>query len=83
MNKIIYFSAAWCGQCKVVKPMVVNYCNANGIELDVVDAEDESAEGMIAEYNVRNLPTIVLLKDGAFLKRGVGLSGWNEIKALL
>lgn len=76
MRKIIYISAEFCGQCHVVLPKVREYCTDNGIELTVLDAEEDN----IDSYNVRNIPVIIFYKDGEEISRGVGMDGWNNVR---
>jgi len=68
--KYLKFEASWCGACKMVQPQL-NKVSAEGITVEKIDAE--SNNDMVVEYNVRNLPTVVLIDDsGKELYRTVG-----------
>ena len=68
--KYLKFEASWCGACKMVQPQL-NKVSAEGITVEKIDAE--SNNDMVVEYNVRNLPTVVLVDDsGKELYRTVG-----------
>ena len=58
--KYLKFEAGWCGACKMVQPQL-NKVAAEGIVVEKIDAE--SNNDLIVEYNVRNLPTVVLVDD--------------------
>lgn len=75
--RLIYFGASWCGQCRVLKPQVQSFCKEKGIEMIEYDAEEN--EDKAADYNVRNLPTIIV-EDGELAIRAIGIDGWNSLK---
>lgn len=58
--KYLKFEANWCGACKMVQPQL-NKVAAEGITVEKINAEF-SAE-MVTEYNVKNLPTVILVDD--------------------
>ncbi len=58
--KYLKFEADWCGVCKMVKPQLRKVSEA-GITVEAVNAE-YSAE-LVTEYNVKNLPTVILVDD--------------------
>ena len=68
--KYLKFEASWCGACKMVQPQL-NKVSAEGITVDKIDAEANN--DLVAEYNIRNLPTVVLVDDsGKEFYRTVG-----------
>lgn len=75
--KIIYFGATWCGQCHVLKPQVQAFCKEKNIELVEYDAEKD--EDKAEEYNIRNLPTVIV-ENGEQTMRATGLAQWNQLK---
>lgn len=56
--KILKFSASWCSPCKTLKTLL------NGFDIfEIEDTDvDENPEKTL-EYNVRNVPTLVLIDD--------------------
>ena len=68
--KYLYFSATWCGACKMIKPQLKKVEEA-GIEVTNYDAEQDYA--ISSSYNIRNLPTLILAdNEGNEVKRFVG-----------
>jgi thiol-disulfide isomerase/thioredoxin len=69
MKKFIYFTAAWCGPCKVLKPKIQALAEELPIDILDVDTNKEAA----VSYGIRNIPTILAVDaDGAVLEKMVG-----------
>ena len=70
MRKILYFSAAWCGPCQTLGPIMEGLTNEVVHSKVDVDKDNE----LSAKYNVRNIPTLILLDEfGNEIGRKVGL----------
>ena len=68
--KYLKFEASWCGACKMVQPQL-NKVAAEGITVEKIDAEKNNQ--MVMDYNIRNLPTVLLVDNsGKELHREVG-----------
>lgn len=61
MKKAIYFGTTLCGQCKVFKPKFEEECKRLGIDYEIVDVEEN--EELAAQYSVRNIPFVVVIKN--------------------
>jgi thioredoxin len=72
MVKMIDFTAAWCGPCKVMKPVLEAVAKeyAGVVELSYVDVDAEPLP--VQQYNVRSMPTLVFVRDGREVGRIVG-----------
>lgn len=72
MKRILKFEAEWCGQCKVLTPILKRVLeNHTDITLTIVDIETE--EETTLKYNIRNLPTLVFIKDSIEVGRTSGV----------
>lgn len=59
---VLYFSAAWCGPCKMFKPVFEQFANEHpNVDFKYIDVEQ--AEGY-ESFRVMALPTVIFLKDG-------------------
>jgi len=68
---LIDFSATWCGPCKKVAPIIEEIANENPDFL--VGTVDVDMEPMLAaRFQVRSIPTVLLLKDGKVVQQFVG-----------
>ena len=76
MKKLLYFSAAWCGPCKTLGPIVESL--SGQINYEKVDVD--SNHDLSAQYGVRNIPTLILLDETGEVKgRLVGMQSKEQI----
>jgi thioredoxin 1 len=72
MLEVKKFSAAWCGPCRALKPVFEEvksqFSNVKFEEYDVDTAYEEAAQ-----FGIRSVPTVVLVKDGKEVDRFTGL----------
>jgi thioredoxin 1 len=78
---ILQFSAEWCGPCKMLTPIMLKLAEEN-LENDVtigkVNVDTNSDIG--AKYSVRNIPTLVFLKNGIEIERTTGLQTKDSLQ---
>ena len=67
--KYLYFSAAWCGPCKTLSPIMNEVSAQISVEKIDVDLDYETAQ----KYGVRNIPTVVLVDGVTEVKRFIGV----------
>ena len=69
---LVDFNAAWCGPCRMLKPILDDIAAENDaftVASVNIDDEDELAE----EYGVSSIPCLVVFKGGQEADRSVGL----------
>ena len=68
---ILYFSAPWCGPCKVMSPLIEQMEKKGQIVVRKVNVDYDAQ--LPTKYNVRNVPTLILTDlNGTEIKRKVG-----------
>jgi thioredoxin 1 len=72
MLKLLDFYADWCGPCKIMAPVFEEIeKNYQGkIEFQRVDVE--SNEQLAGQYDIRSIPTFILVKEGKEVDRRMG-----------
>ena len=69
--EILKMSADWCGPCRATKPTFESFAESNP-EINCREVNVDAEGDLAKEYGVRNIPTLVFLKDGVAVKRHVG-----------
>jgi thioredoxin 1 len=68
-KKILYFTAAWCGPCRMISPIM----NELMLTIDVEKVDVDSKDDKVMKYKIKAVPTFILVdENGVELKRMVG-----------
>ena len=81
MNQVIKFSASWCGPCKVMKPHFEKFKSEYEGEVEVVDVDVDEDPETAQNFNVRNIPTTLFVKDGEVIHKAVGVLTYDKLKS--
>tara|TARA_R110000824_G_C14944808_1_gene650274 strand:- start:320 stop:565 length:246 start_codon:yes stop_codon:yes gene_type:complete len=80
MKKIKYFSAKWCGPCKVFKP-IMKELSSEGYDIEFIDGDDNPK--IANEYNIRSVPTTIVEENGIEVGRFLGARTKTEMIEVL
>jgi thioredoxin 1 len=80
MKEVLKFYADWCGPCKMLSKTLENLKD-NNIPIREVDIDEQT--DLAVQYNVRSVPTMVLLENGSEVKRVVGSMPLEKVKEFL
>ena len=75
MKQILYFTASWCGPCRILGPIMESVKGQVSYSKLDVDVEQDLA----VKYKVRSVPTLVLVENGVEKNRLVGVHQYPEI----
>ena len=80
MKTVKYFSAAWCGPCQTFKPTMKELAS-EGYNIEFIDI-DEQGDAAV-EYNVRSVPTTVIIENGVEVNRLIGAQTKRRVVEVL
>ena len=70
---LVDFSAAWCGPCKKLEPIVHEIAGDYDGRLKVVKVDVDKSTSTAAKFGVMSVPTVLIVRDGAVRDQLVGL----------
>jgi thioredoxin 1 len=80
---LVDFTAAWCGPCKRLAPIVDELADGLAGRVTVVKVDIDDAPGLAAQYGIRSVPTILVFSGGVVVKRSFGLTSKANLLALV
>ena len=75
MIEVIKFGAEWCAPCKAIAPTMEalkkKYDEIEGSDISIISIDIDENPELGEKYKVRNIPTIVFIKDGEVMEKKV------------
>ena len=78
---VLYFTAAWCGPCKMFKPTVQAVSAETGVGVNFIDVDQQT--DMAQRYNVSSVPTIIVENGGSVVYRNSGVMSKPQLTQVL
>ena len=75
---LVDFWAAWCGPCRMVGPIIDELSEEYEGKSFVGKVDIDSNQQYAAQFGVRNIPTVLVFKNGELVDRKVGVSSKND-----
>jgi thioredoxin 1 len=72
---LVDFWATWCGPCKMIAPVLEEIAAEKAGALTVAKMDVDQNPTTARDFQVVSIPTMILFKDGAPVKRIVGAKG--------
>jgi thioredoxin 1 len=77
---VIDFWAEWCGPCRMVGPIVDELATEYEGRAIICKCDVDNNNDVVAQFGVRNIPTIVFLKGGQLVDKQVGACSKADLK---
>lgn len=80
--QIMYFSAPWCGPCKMFKPIVQEVSRELGVNISDINVDYDAT--FTQKYSISSVPTIIVVDyEGNTLFRHSGVMQKDQLKSTL
>ena len=80
---LIDFHADWCGPCKMLAPILKQVKDDLGDGIKILKIDVDKNQNLASQYQVRGVPTLILLKQGKQLWRESGVRQKDEIISII
>ena len=80
---LLDFWAPWCGPCKMIAPILDQLAQEWAGKVKVVKMNVDENQVVPAQFGIRSIPTLVVLKDGKVLVNRSGALAKPQLEAFV
>ncbi len=80
---LVDFSAEWCGPCKMMPPILKKVKNQLGDRVRIIKIDVDKNQAIAQKLQVRNVPTLVIYKNGEQKYRQAGVVQAHQLVQLI
>ena len=77
---VVDFWATWCGPCRAIAPIIEELANEYDGKIVVGKCDVEENDDIAMEFGIRNITTILFIKDGVVVDKHVGASTKSKLQ---
>jgi thioredoxin 1 len=78
---VVDFWAEWCGPCRLIGPIIDELATDYEGKVSIGKVNVDENPEISMKYNVRSIPTILIIKDGEIVDKQVGLTTKANLEA--
>ena len=77
---VVDFGATWCGPCQMVAPIIEELAGEYDGRVVIGKCDGDQDSDLPGRFNVRNIPTILFIKNGEVVSKLVGAQSKDVLK---
>lgn len=78
---VLDFSATWCGPCKKIAPIIEELAGEYDGRVIIGKCDVDENEVLTSKYGIRNIPTVLFIKNGEVVDKNVGAAPKSDFVA--
>jgi thioredoxin 1 len=79
---LVDFTAAWCGPCRALRPIVERIAERYSGQMRVAEVDIDEAPEVVRRYGIRGAPTVLVFRHGRETARQLGATTRERLLAL-
>ncbi|MEH2425360.1 MAG: thioredoxin domain-containing protein [Nostoc sp.] len=80
---LVNFEAPWCGLCRVIHPLLLQFQAQCGEEIKLVGVNADQNFKLSTTYRLKSLPTLLLIENGNVCHRLESFRGREDLRLAL
>ena len=80
---VVDFSAEWCGPCRLIAPIIHEIADEYDGRIVAGEVNVDSNPQVTLQYKVRNIPTVLFIKNGKEVDKLLGVFPKSTFKNIL
>ncbi len=80
---LVDFWAEWCAPCLMVSPIVEELADEYAGKAKICSLDCDANRETAAKFGITSIPSLIIFKDGEEVKRFVGVTSKDDLKAAL
>ena len=80
---LVHFWTPWCGLCRLIEPILKNLQTEQNKSIKLVSINADENFKLANHYRLRNLPTIMLFRQGKLIKKSDNFDNREQLHLAL
>ncbi len=80
---LVDFWAGWCAPCKAIAPVLEDLAREYEGKVKIVKVDVTACESTAVKYNIRNIPALLMFKNGEVVGQQVGAAPRSKLAAFI